>query len=317
MKNSRLKLLGLPIIDTIDDFSNYTNLSKHIIYQFSKNSIYYYKEYDIPKKSGGIRKIYQPSKNLKGLQSWILINILNKLKSSEAAKGFEKKMSLNDNVIPHRNSNVILNLDLKDFFPSIHADRVFNIFFSIGYNKSISTIFTNLCTYNDTLPQGSPCSPKLANLICWNLDNRIQGFVGKRGIIYTRYADDLTFSGLIPQRVIKILPTLKEIINDEDFKINNKKTRFIGLSRKREITGLILYKSTYGIGREKYRELRPKIFNLTKFDKDDKTQEKNINHINGWISYIKSVDKKRYGLVLKYIENLKKNYPKKLIISLK
>lgn len=317
MKNSRLKLLGLPIIDTIDDFSNYTNLSKYMIFQFSKNSISYYKEYDIPKKSGGSRTIYQPCKNLKGLQSWILVNILNKLKSSEAAKGFEKKMSLNDNVIPHRNSNVILNLDLKDFFPSINADKVYNIFSSIGYNKTISTIFTNLCTYNNTLPQGSPCSPKLANLICWNLDNRIQGYVGKRGIIYTRYADDLTFSGLIPQRVIKILPALKNIILDEDFEINDKKTRFIGLSRKREITGLVLCKNTYGIGREKYRKLRPKIYNLTKFDKDDKSQEKEIYHISGWISYIKSVDKKRYSILTKYIEKLKKEYPNKLIISLK
>lgn len=316
MKNPGLKLLGLPIIDTIDDFSNYTNLSKHIIFQFSKNSASYYKEYEIPKKSGGTRTIYQPCKNLKGLQSWILVNILNKLKSSEAAKGFEKGMSLNDNVIPHRNSNVILNLDLKDFFPSIQANRVYNIFYSVGYNKTISTIFTNLCTYNNTLPQGSPSSPKLANLICWSLDNRIQGFVGKRGIIYTRYADDLTFSGLIPQRVIKILPTVREIINDENFNINNKKTRFIGLSRKREITGLILYKNTYGVGRENYRNLRPKIYSLTKFDKDDKTHEKDINHISGWISYIKSVDNKRHNILLKYINNLKIKFPDRLIIRL-
>lgn len=151
MKNSRLKLLGLPIIDNIDEFSDYTNLSKNVIYQFSKNSLLYYKEYEISKKSGGKRAIYQPCKNLKGLQSWILVNILNKLKSSDAAKGFEKGLSLNDNVIPHRNSNVILNLDLKDFFPSIGADKVYNIFYSIGYNKTISTIFTNLCTYRSCL----------------------------------------------------------------------------------------------------------------------------------------------------------------------
>ena len=317
MKNARLKLLGLPVIDDVNDLSNYTNLSKHIIFQFSKNSSSYYKEYEIPKKAGGARTIYQPCKSLKGLQSWILINILNKLKGSNASKGFEKGLSLNDNVIPHISSNVILNLDLKDFFPSIGANRVFNIFYSIGYNKTISTIFTNLCTYNDSLPQGSPCSPKLANLICWNLDKRIQGFVGKRGIIYTRYADDLTFSGLIPQRVINILPIVKIIIGDENFKINSKKTRFVGLSRKREITGLILYKKTYGVGREKYRNLRPKIYNLIKFDKDDMTQNKNLSHISGWLSYIKSVDKKRHNLLIKYIEKLQNDFPNKLIVMLK
>lgn len=317
MKNSRLKLLGLPVIDNIDDFSNYTNLSKHIIFQFSKNSSSFYKEYEIPKKSGGKRTIYQPCKNLKGLQSWILINILNKLRSSDAAKGFEKGISLNDNVIPHRNSNVILNVDLKDFFPSIDSKRVYCIFHSIGYNQTISTIFTNLCTYENTLPQGSPCSPKLANLICWNLDNRLQGFVGKRGIIYTRYADDLTFSGLIPQKVIKILPTVKEIIKEENFTINNKKTRFVGLSRKREITGLVLYKNTYGVGRDNYRNLRPKIYQLTKFDKDDNSQDKSINHILGWISYIKSVDNKRFNMITKYIKKLNEEFPGKLTVKLK
>lgn len=316
MKNANLKLLGLPIIDNIDDLANYTNLSKNIIFQFSSNTSSYYKVYEIPKKNGKKRKIHQPSKKLKGLQSWILVNILNKLKSSDACKGFEKGMSLNDNVKPHKNSNAILNLDLLDFFPSITPDKVYNIFISIGYNKLISSIFTKLCTYNESLPQGSPCSPKLANLICWNLDSRLQGFVGKKGIIYTRYADDLTFSGIIPSKVIKILPIIKEIIQDEGFKVNRNKTRFVGLSRKREVTGLVIFDGNYGIGRKSFKLLRAKIYKLIEFDKDNKTQEKHINHIYGWLSYLKSVDSKRFLLIKKYIAKLQKDYPEKLIINI-
>ena len=193
-ENIKLNMLGLPVITTIDDFSEITHISKYTIFQLSFHSDKYYKTYSIPKKSGELRTISQPSKKLKGLQSWILVNILNELKVSSSCKGFEKGSSTADNAKPHKGANIILTLDLKDFFPTVKRNQVYSIFKAVGYNKTISTILTNICTFEGALPQGSPCSPKLANLSAWSLDVRIQGYVGKRGISYTRYADDLSFS---------------------------------------------------------------------------------------------------------------------------
>ena len=127
---------------------------------------------------------------------------------------------------------------------------------------TIAVMFSNICTYNDVLPQGSPCSPKLANLVTWKLDVRIQGFVGKRGITYTRYADDLSFSGLHPLKVVQIIPMIKKIIEDEKFKINLSKTRIAGSARAKIVTGLVLSNDTIGIGTRKYKNVRSKIYHL-------------------------------------------------------
>ena len=310
-ENIRLNMLGLPIIQTIDDFSQITHLSKYTLYQLSVRSDFHYKKFPLKKKTGGTRTICQPSKNLKGLQAWILVNILNKLKVSNSCKGFEKGSSIVDNVRPHINANCMLTIDLLDFFGTVTDIQVYNAFKSIGYNKLISTMLTNICTCEGSLPQGSPCSPKLANLITWKLDKRIQGLVGKRGITYTRYADDLSFSGLHPSNTIQILPVVKSIIEDEGFFINPKKTRVAGSSRAKRITGLIVSNNRFGIGKTKYKILRSKVFYLTK-----QKEQKNIallNEVNGWISYLYSVDKPRYGKLIKYIPELKKAYPKTLV----
>jgi|SRR5690625_3482340 len=310
-ENIRLKMLGLPIIQTIDDFSQITHLSKYTIYQLSEKSNFHYKKYPLKKKTGGTRTISQPSKNLKGLQAWILVNILNKLKVSDSCKGFEKGSSIRDNAKPHINANCILTIDLSDFFGTVTDIQVYNVFKSIGYNKLISTVLTNICTCDSSLPQGSPCSPKLANLVTWNLDKRIQGFVGKRGITYTRYADDLSFSGLNPANTVQVLPVVKSIIEDEGFKINPKKTRVAGPSRAKIVTGLIVANNRIGIGKTKYRILRSKIFHLTK-PKEQKNMDL-LNEVNGWIAYLKSVDIYRCNKLFKYISKLKKEHPQTLV----
>ena len=309
-----LNMFGLPVIQTIEDFSILTHISKYTIYQLSINSDKYYKTYNVKKKSGKERSISQPSRKLKGLQSWILVNILNKVKVSSSCKGFEKNSSTLDNALPHKGSNTILSLDLKDFFPSITSKQIYNIFISLGYNNEISTILANICTYNKSLPQGSPCSPKLANLVTWRLDLRIQGYVGRRGINYTRYADDLTFSGLSPVKVVKILPMVKHIINNENFEINNSKTRIAGSARAKTVTGLVISGENIGIGKKKYNKLRSKLFHLTLPDKQD--DRKLLHEARGWISYLNSVDKKRLSQAKKYIQSLSKKHPKTLITEL-
>lgn len=307
-------MLGLPVIQNMDDFSNQTHISKYTIYQLSKNSDFYYKTYTIPKKSGKPRDISQPSKKLKGLQSWILVNILNKLKVSNSCKGFEKGFSIYDNAKPHIGANLILTIDLKDFFPTITQKQIFNIFKAIGYNDLLAVIFSKICTYNGTLPQGSPCSPKLANLTAWQLDVRLQGYVGKRGISYTRYADDLSFSGLAPLKVIQIIPKIKEIIIDEGYKINPSKTRIAGVSRAKIVTGLTITNNSAGIGKNKYKIIRSKIFHLTL--PSEQTNTELLYEVSGWLAFLKSVDIKRLNKAKKFIEDLKIKHPKTLIQKL-
>jgi len=311
----KLNMTGLPVIQNIDDFSAITHISKYTIYQLSIHSDKYYKTYTVPKPSGKLRTICQPSKKLKGLQSWILVNILNKLKVSVSCKGFEKGSSTVDNALPHSGANTILTLDLMDFFSTIKRKQVYSIFKTIGYNKTIATILTNICTYQGVLPQGSPCSPKLANLSAWTLDLRIQGYVGKRGINYTRYADDMSFSGLSPAKVVKILPMITTIIQDEKFKVNPSKTRVAGAARAKTVTGLIITNEGIGIGKNKYKNLRSKIHHLTL--PAEQTNTKLLYEVGGWLSYLNSVDKKRLAKTNKYISELTEKYPATLVSKLK
>lgn len=307
----RLNMLGLPVIQNLDDFSEIIHISKYTLFHLSQNSDWHYKIYDIQKKSGGSRTISQPSKNLKAVQVWILVNILNKLHVSNSCKGFEKGSSIYHNAEPHKNANTILTIDLEDFFPNIDQKKIFNIFRSIGYNNLISTVFSNICTYKQSLPQGSPCSPKLANLSTWNLDLRLQGYVGKRGINYTRYADDLSFSSTVPARIIKVESMIISIITSEGFRINEAKTRIAGNARAKIITGLIISNESIGIGQKKYKKLRSKIFHLTL-----PAQQSNLrllNEVQGWIAYLNSVDVKRLNRAKKYIKDLKIKYPETLV----
>jgi len=310
----RLNMLGLPVIQTMDDFSKLSHISKYTLYQLSVNSDKHYKTYSIKKKSGKLRTISQPSKMLKGLQSWVLVHILNQLRVSSSCKGFERGTSIADNASSHKGANSLLTIDLEDFFPTITQKQVFNIFKALGYNNTIAVALSNICTYDETLPQGSPCSPKIANLVTWKLDIRIQGFVGKRGITYTRYADDLSFSGLHPLKVVQIIPMIKKIVGDEDFKINPTKTRIAGSSRAKVVTGLVLAGETFGIGKNKFKNVRSKIYHLIL--PAEQSNFKLLEEVRGWLAYLNSVDKRRLAKAKKYINDLSLKHPTTLVTKL-
>ncbi|MEA3327075.1 MAG: retron St85 family RNA-directed DNA polymerase [Chloroflexota bacterium] len=312
----RLALFNLPLIDSLDDFSNFTHISKVLIYKLSKFSERYYKIYRIPKRGDGFRVIRQPNYQLKAIQGWILRNVLKQLHVSSASKGFQKETSIKDNVSPHIRAKVVMCLDLDDFYTNIHSDKIWYIFRNAGYSKRISLLFTSLCTYDGFLPQGAPTSPKLSNLACWRLDQRLIGLTSKNGIIYTRYADDLTLSAN-SYLLLKILPLSKHILRSEGFKLNKSKTRIMGPSRQQKITGLILNQNGFGIGRRKYRELRASIHKIYQFDETNCDMEL-INRIQGWLSFTKDVDEKRYKMLIKYLAGFKQdenNYLRFIYIS--
>lgn len=303
----RLSLLGLPSITSLDDFSAATHLSKGLIYRLSKFGDYYYKSFKVEKKSGGKRIISQPCNELKSLQGWINKNILERLSVSQACKGFEKNTTIRDNASPHIGSNAIMLLDLQDFFPTIKINQVWSVFRTIGYSPRISAILASICTFENTLPQGSPASPKLSNLVTIRLDKRLLGYVGKQGVVYTRYADDLTFSAYSPSKLCKVYPLVKSIIEDEGFLLNANKTRFAGPSRQHRVTGLVVTGDEVGIGRNKLRCLRAKIHHLCNFRKDSAPADE-INHLTGWLAFINSVDMKRRTALDIYIKKLQSKF---------
>lgn len=306
-------MLGLPPIENLEGFSSQTRISKNTLYLFSKFGDSYYKTYTIPKKSGGSRLIAQPSRSLKAAQAWLLKNILESLKVSSSCKGFEKDTNIANNAKPHVGANAIMTLDIDNFFPSINANQVYTIYRTIGYSPKMAAIFTSTCTYKGALPQGGVCSPKLSNLVCLQLDTRIQGFVGKRGVVYTRYADDLSFSSLAPSRLIPLYPIISKILKDEGFNLNDAKTRISGPSRAKRVTGLIVTDKRVGIGRKKLHLIRAKIHQLSLQPSNTPNSNKEILHINGWLSYIKSVDKPRWNILSSYIKNLKDKRPTSLL----
>lgn len=304
--NNRIEILGLPHFVDLEQLSRQIHLSRLFLarlFQFSNN---YYKAYEIAKKSGGRRLIAQPSKNMKAVQAWILREILDKLKSHPASMGFESGKSILDNALPHAGAKKLITIDIEDFFGAITKKQVEIVFKDLGYNGWVSDYLSEVCTFNDSLPQGGCTSPKLANLVCRGMDEKIQSITKNLGIIYTRYADDISLSSPFDHKITHIIKTVEKIINDEGFRINRKKLRVKGPSKKKMVTGLVIDGHKVGIGREKYRLIRAKINHLCK---DNQRDHREINHVQGWLSFIYSVDKERYERLKGYVEKLKRKYP--------
>lgn len=302
-----LSALKLPIITNLDSLSNHLGLSKRIVYVLSKKSKNYYRRFYLEKKNGTRRTIHSPSYSMKLVQRWILKEILEKLPVSELAMAYKKgnNSGIKSNAEIHKNNLYLLELDLKDFFPSIKRDKVYFLFKNLGYNSLISNIFANFCTLDGRLPQGGVCSPYISNLLCTKLDNRIKTLCAKRDITYTRYADDLTFSCDNKAILNKNLELIKKIISDEGFSINNSKTRFLSPVSHKIVTGLTVNDGAVKANKTIKKKVRAMIHKAL-VTKDYSENDKII----GYISFIDSIETGYKDKVLEYINKIikKQNY---------
>ena len=305
-----LRLLNLPVFSTYTELACLMHIDPAQISRFYKYSHkgYYYKEYNIYPYPGKVRTIRQPVRPLKAVQAWILRNILDKLTPSPHATAFIKRKNLKDNVAPHANNRYFLCLDLKDFFPSIKMWRVVSLFKLLGYSNYSAFILARICTCKNSLPQGAVTSPSLSNFISGKLDKRISGYTSKKNVIYTRYADDMTFSSNNPKSLHRITPMVKKIITTSGFTLNDRKERRFGPRQKCAITGLVKNNSSpkFSIGKRKKREMRAVIHRFIV------KEQHNFNYpteasIVGWLNYLQSVDTESYTQMLKYYEKLKQN----------
>lgn len=254
---------GVPVI------FDFKHLSLLLGYEPSELAFYlfasedsFYTQMQIPKKSGGMRNIEIPSDRLKGIQRWILRNVLGNIEEHEACYGFTKGKSIYDNAFLHVGKQCVLNMDLKDFFPSITQKDVFNIFYQRGYTKKVSYYLAKLLTKDEILPQGSPASPQISNIVAKHLDKRLSELAKQYNATYSRYADDLTFSG--SSNIKNMIPIVTRIIQEEAFQVNEKKTRYSFYFQRQEVTGLIVNKKV-SVPKEYLREMYKEIYYCKKF----------------------------------------------------
>lgn len=302
-----IESLGLPMLTCFDDLVKELSLSGNLVYLLTKqDSEGRYKTFFIEKKDGNKRKINAPSLALKIVQRWVLENILYKIKTSQYSYGFTKGKRKGSPLVycaeKHKNNLYVLKLDLKNFYPSINREKVFYAFSNIGYNADVSNLLTNICVVDDELPQGAVTSPYLANLISRKLDLRIAGYCNKRNIVYTRYADDLTFSSDDRELLRKIYGMVEKIVEDEGFCLNQKKTVFMTPKNHKEVLGVTINDSLLKAPKEIKRNIRA-MLHYEVVTGDYTMNDK----IRGYVAYVDSIEKNYKNKCISYLQKLSKS----------
>ena len=254
---------------------------------FNKNR---YFSFSIKKKSGGKRMICAPNQGLKSIQTCLNYVFQLCYAPSASAYGFVAGKSVVDNARQHIGQNYIYNIDLKDFFSSIEAGRIFKRLQVKPFNlpKEVASAITDICCQTmeverrnkdgmfikdkkNVLPQGAPTSPILTNIICEKLDMKLLNLATRYNLIYTRYADDITFSGHYNafDDTSAFIQNMKKIITDEGFFINEKKTRLQKNNSRQEVTGLVVSKDRVNVSKKYVKELRGILFCWEKYGKGE------------------------------------------------
>lgn len=290
-----------------------------------------YTNFSIPKKSGGIRNIYAPNKNLKEVQRVIKqkleqhINEYQKLNGikNNVSHGFERGKTIITNSEIHKNKKIVFNTDIKDFFSTIHFGRVRGFFIKNRYfqmEENIATMLAQLVCYNGALPQGSPTSPIIGNLICNTLDIKILRLCKKFKLNYTRYADDLTFSTnnkRFSDEFQLFYKNLEEEVNQSGFLINTNKNRFLCKDNRQTVTGLTV-NNKVNVSRDFYLKTRAMahcLYNRGEFSIDG--EKASINQLEGRFSFINRLDKNQNINKFKMLQSSKKthNFFSKLVLN--
>lgn len=211
-----------------------------------------YTRFQIPKKRGGYRSILKPSSSLSYIQRKLYQYLGGFYAPHLSTHGFVLQRSIVSNAREHIGCHVLLNIDLEDYFGSIGSDRLYECLQYAPYSfaPDIAQLIVQLTTYQGALPQGAPTSPLLANSVSTGLDNDLALYAAGFDLVYTRYADDISFStdaDILPRdvavrrgRKIDLGKRLIELIEAHQFKINNAKVRIQGKGQRKVVTGIIV-----------------------------------------------------------------------------
>lgn len=303
----------LPIIYNQEHLCLLLGYKDEYVFAASNSPSFFYRNYEIPKKNGGVRKISEPLPSLKEIQRWILDNILAPIDISVYAKAYVKKKSIKENAKFHKRQEVVLSLDVEKFFDSITSDKIYNLFSDLGYKEDVVVMLTNLCCLNGCLPQGAPTSPMLSNIILKDFDNIVGKFTNEKKIRYTRYADDMTFSGdFSPGQIISFV---KKNLYQLGLKLNEGKTRTRRKGQRQEVTGIVVNEKMQ-LPKSVRKKIRQEIYYIRKFGLESHVQycgiDKNnyLCHLKGRIQYGLFINPYDYELqdYLSYLERVYDEY---------
>lgn len=336
-REARIQQNQLPDIKSVDALAEYFKLSIPQLrwYSYNRNAdrTSHYARFTIPKSDGTERIISAPKPRLKALQHKILHEILGHLPIHGAAHGFVPGRSIATHANLHAKQDIVVKMDLKDFFPTLTFPRVKGLFRKIGYPEQVAVILALLCTEptrvdvehkNQTyhvalthraLPQGAPTSPAITNLICLRLDRRMSGLARKHGWKYSRYADDLVFSTSQNKPDIKQLLTLsRNIIRSEGFLVHPNKTHVMRQGNRQKVTGLIVNESAQDTlsrpPRKLIRQVRAAIHNRL-HQKPHKAGE-SIAQLRGLAAFIHQTNPTLGRKFLEQIQTIEQNEEKAL-----
>jgi len=283
----KLQAKNLPVIFSTYHLSILLDIPYQEIGAIIHDRKHSYKFYEIRKKIGGTRQIIAPTKTLKYIQRFILSEIISKVEVSDNACAYVKGKSISSNAVVHSGKQSILKIDLIKFFDCISEKRVYWVFRRLGYAKNLSVDLAKLVTVplpeeyisrfteheqklhsliikqnEAVLPQGAPTSPALSNIVLQTLDLRLDALASKNDLSYTRYADDITFSGEINN--LPKFSLLKKIIGEEGFYINWRKVGIYQRGRKQIVTGLTVSNGVH-VPRKFKEEVAKHLYACNKF----------------------------------------------------
>ncbi|MFT3682520.1 MAG: reverse transcriptase domain-containing protein [Ferruginibacter sp.] len=334
----KLQQYGLPVF--IDETTLATAMGvdlkelRFLAFNRPVATISHYRKFYLPKKSGGKRLISAPMPRLKKIQYWILQHILDKVPVHKAANGFLSGHSIVTNATPHIGKDIVLNADVKDFFPSVHYKRVKGLLTKLGYAEKIATILALICTEAVTeeveidgknyfvqkgervLPQGAPTSPAITNILCYKLDLRLQGLADKLNCSYTRYADDITFSGSKEVNAQQLVWRVKKILQDEGFTVHPKKIRLMRKGALQEVTGVVVNEQL-NIKRKDLHEFRALLHRLkTNAGKPAQWGSGSlVNSVLGYVNYVNMVNPVKGAKLKQQVDALLRD--NKLVLEVK
>jgi hypothetical protein len=334
----RLQTQRLPVVNTAAELARAVGVTlgelRFLAFAREVSTTTHYRRFTIPKRTGGERVISAPRRRLKRVQRWVLEHVFGPLLGtpapSDPAHGFRTGRSIVSNATPHVGAAILINVDLRDFFPTVTYRRVKGLFAKLGYSEEVATVLGLVCTEPDIaetqldgvtyyvargprrLPQGAPTSPAITNALCRRLDKRILGWADKHGFAYTRYADDLTLSTHKPDaRVGACLGFLRQVAAAEGFTVHPDKVRVVRRGGRQEVTGVVVNERP-SVPRVELRKFRALLHHIDKDGPAGKTWGSGGDVLTaalGFASYVAMVDPKKGNALRDRVIALRAKYP--------
>ena len=336
----------VPVIESVAGLADWLGVTlselewfadlKGLDYRRSESRVSHYSYRVLTKKSGNVRLIEMPKSRLKAMQRQILSQILEKIPPHPSAHGFVKGRSIKTFISPHVGRRVILKMDLCDFFPGFRAARIQTLFRMLGYPELVADFLGGICTsvaprhiwktrpievgvsqwrearelYRRThLPQGAPTSPALANACCYRMDCRLLGLAEAAGARYSRYADDMAFSGdeEFERGVERFSTHAAAILTEEGFTVNFHKTRVMRQGVRQRLVGLVANERA-NVMRTDFDRLKAILTNCVRHGAERQNREGHPQfrlHLEGRVNFVESVNPEKAQRLRRILEQIR------------